>query len=362
MNKATGSTNTVGLARLLTESEIFQSFHTEIFFQRTWMAMTYAIAEVVCFCDWNAPKKGPLRILDLGSGTGSSGLAVMRFLREFGITNPIELHAWDYSAKSAAYLRNLHRTCIENWPGSHLETKKVDLQNPLFQFEKSPSWDLVLAGFSLNEILLGFEIDEQVHWLDQVSRLIKQNGFLILCEPAKSEICNSLQKMSVYLARKSKNLFLRAPYFNGLPCPFASGTNRFYSHEVRKSSPPKSVEEINRPLGLQIREVKFGLSILSHRSPNLQPRGPSFFRLISPVSKRKGIISFFGLGSDGMEYLYEFEKKNLTMEEMEELISLERGDLLKADIKEHQKGKRTIRLFTPKALTILFVPRIRRDI
>ena len=107
MNKATGSTNTVGLARLLTESEIFQSFHTEIFFQRTWMAMTYAIAEVVCFCDWNAPKKGPLRILDLGSGTGSSGLAVMRFLREFGITNPIELHAWDYSAKSAAYLLSL---------------------------------------------------------------------------------------------------------------------------------------------------------------------------------------------------------------------------------------------------------------
>ena len=45
------------------------------YFSRTWTAMTFAMAEAHLFRCWNPPKKGPVRILDLGAGTGASGLS-----------------------------------------------------------------------------------------------------------------------------------------------------------------------------------------------------------------------------------------------------------------------------------------------
>ncbi|MAN38124.1 MAG: hypothetical protein CMI21_11010, partial [Opitutae bacterium] len=39
------------------------------FFPRTWQATQYGLAEAYCLRNWRVPRKGPLRILDLG-GTG----------------------------------------------------------------------------------------------------------------------------------------------------------------------------------------------------------------------------------------------------------------------------------------------------
>ena len=52
-----------------------------------------------------------------------------------------------------------------------------------------------------------------------------------------------------------------------MPCPMARENGKYFSHEVRKYPVVERVERLNRPLRLEIREVKFGFSILGSTSP-----------------------------------------------------------------------------------------------
>ena len=122
------------------------------FFPRTWQAMSFVLSEAYFLRNWKVPRKGPLRILDLGSGSGASGLASLFQLRQWGVKNPISLEAWDYSGKSLATMKNLHRSCMELWPDSKVFTTRKDLTNDLPPPNKR-KFDLILLGFSLNEIL-----------------------------------------------------------------------------------------------------------------------------------------------------------------------------------------------------------------
>ena len=61
------------------------------------------------------------------------------------------LEAWDYSGKSLAMMKNLHRTCMGLWPDSKVFTTRKDLTNDLPP-PKARKFDLILLGFSLNEI------------------------------------------------------------------------------------------------------------------------------------------------------------------------------------------------------------------
>ena len=327
------------------------------YFSRTWMAMNYAVAETLSFSNWTAPRKGPIRILDLGSGTGASGLATLHLLRNFGIKNPIELTAWDYSGKSLSFLKNLQRGCSELWPESRVVTNRYDLRS-FANHDQKQKFDLVLMGYSFNEILQDQEICDRDLWLLECCQLLKRSGFLIITEPAEMKICKNLQESASMLNKRNKSLHIHAPYLNGLHCPMAEKESKFFSHEVRRYRPVKTVEILNRPLRLEIREVKFGLSILSPTFPNHEVSGFRTFRIISPIKKRKGTISFLGMGSDGQEYLYEFQRRGLLKEEMNNLLFLERGDIMHLEGGEIKEEKKRVRLNSIRSLRGAFVPRI----
>ena len=327
------------------------------YFSRTWMAMNYAVAETFASCKWSAPRKGPIRILDLGSGTGSSGLATLHLLRYFGIKNPIELTAWDYSGKSLSFLKNLKRGCSELWPETKVVTNRCDLRT-FANFDQQQKFDLILMGYSFNEIMQDQEISDRDLWLCECSQLLKRSGFLIITEPAEMKICKNLQKSASMLIKRYKSLYIHAPYLNGLNCPMAQKESKFFSHEVRRYRPVQIVEILNRPLRLEIREVKYGFTILSPILPDHQDSDFRTFRIISPIKKRKGTISFLGMGSDGQEYLYEFQRRDLLKEEMDDLLFLERGDIMRLEEGEIIEEKKRVRLNSSLALKEVFVPRL----
>lgn len=327
------------------------------YFSRTWISMTFVIAEVFARCNWSPPKKGPIRILDLGSGTGSSGLASLHLLRNFGIKNPIELTAWDYSLKSLSFLKSLHLSCSNLWPETRVFLSRGDLRT-FSRNDQKENFDLILLGFSFNEIMQDQEILEQEVWLQEICNFMKSSGFLIITEPAEMTICRKLQINSFQVQKKNKNLFIHGPYFNGMPCPLTEGKNKFFSHEVRSYNPLKTVETINRPLRLEIGDVKYGFTILSPTSPNKESSGFQLFRLISPVKKRKGTISFHGMGTDGKEYLYEFQRRDLNKKETHDLQFLERGDVLRLQEAATKKIDNRIRLNSAQSIKGVFIPRL----
>lgn len=327
------------------------------FFARTWYAMTFALAEAFSYRNLGIPRKGPLRILDLGAGAGASGLASLSNLRKWGVENPISLEAWDYSGKSLATLKSLHQAGMELWPGTKITTVRKDLANDLPPMN-SRLFDLVLLGFSLNEILQKEEEGSRIEWLRQVSQYLKPSGLLVITEPAGELTCMNLQSDSQKLTEENPKLHQHSPYFNGSPCPFLSQSSKYYSHEVRKVVPNEVIEKINGPLHLEIREVKFGLSILGRTAPLPQPKGYELCRIVSPVKKRKGTISFIGIGSDGIEYRYEFQRRDLNRDDTKEILAFERGDILDAAKGIIGKDETHIRLSSSQDLKPVFAPRL----
>lgn len=325
------------------------------YFSRTWMAIMFAVAETLTRCQWTIPKSGPIRILDLGSGSGASGLACLSMIRSIGIQNPLELHAWDYSSKSLHYLKDLHRACYNLWPNSKVFPKRGDLRFQM-QERKKYRYDLLLLGYSLNEIREEHKVSESVEWLKQASRVLKRSSCLIITEPAESKICRNLHEIMDHLVKDEKNFFHFAPYLNGLPCPMTRNDSKYFSHEVRRYPTIEIVEKINRPLHLEIREVKFGFSILGLEKPELKSPPLHFFRIISPVKKRKGTISFLGLAADGVEYYYEFQRRDMSEEAKNNLLFLERGDVLRIGANLEVKEGNRIRL-SEKDLNPIFLPR-----
>ena len=119
---------------------------------RTFAACGFSLAEAFNYRDWRAPGKGPIRILDLGSGSGASSLAALFYLRSWGIKNPIHLDAWDYSGKSLAFLRNIHRKNSQLWPDTRINTEREDLRHQDEVLLKE-GYDLIISSYAINEWL-----------------------------------------------------------------------------------------------------------------------------------------------------------------------------------------------------------------
>ena len=327
------------------------------FFPRTWKAMSFALAEAYSFRGWTKPQKGPIRILDIGSGSGASGLSVLYLLRELGIDNRINLEAWDYSGKSLAMLKNLHRKCFDLWKESKVETKRLDLKNNILPLKKQ-RFDLILLGYSMNEILEGFEEGERLNWILQIKSLLSTSGFALFVEPAQMEICNALQFAMATISSKEKDIHIHAPYFNNSSCPFLSNQkSHYYSHEVRKISSSPRVEKICGPLKLETNQVKFGFSILGKQEPKEFSKDYSCCRLVSPIRKKKGTVSFIGIATDGEEYMYEFQRRHLTPDQTKILTKFERGDIVNINNAEKGNDPKRIRVSSFDDLHCIFSPR-----
>ena len=144
-----------------------------------------------------------------------------------------------------------------------------------------------------------------------------------------------------------------------MPCPLAANNSKYFSHEVRKFKPAETVEKINRPLNLEIREVKFGLSMLGTARPLEIVKENQVCRIISPLKKRKGTVSFIGMSHKGIENNYELQRRNLLKEELKELMHLTRGDIIEIDgsFKTAPTSER-IRIDELRQIKILFAPRL----
>ena len=67
--------------------------------------------------------------------------------------------------------------------------------------------------------------------------------------------------------------------------------------------------------------------MLARNQGRILPDHSGVLRIISPVRKRKGTISFWGIGVDGKEVQIEWQRRNLAKED-QKTPSLQRGDII----------------------------------
>ena len=138
----------------------------------------------------------------------------------------------------------------------------------------------------------------------------------------------------------------------------AMNQSKYFSHEVRKYKPSETVEKINRPLNLEIREVKFGLSMIGTAHPRELDKENQVCRIISPLKKRKGTVSFIGMATDGNEYTYELQRRDLQKEELNDLLNLTRGDIIEFSGINVNEIEDRVRLQKMDQLDPIFMPRL----
>jgi SAM-dependent methyltransferase len=322
---------------------------------RTFAACGFSLAEAFNYRGWRPPGKGPLRVLDLGCGSGASSLAILFYLRAWGIQNPIQLDGWDYSGKSLTFLKRIQRENSHLWSDSRINTERKDLRH-LDDSSTPNGYDLIVSSYALNECMEGEEVSSRAEIIRKLGNLLKESGYLLLMEPAEGKVCRALHGASAKAVEKNERLHLQAPYFNGMSCPLWENESKFFSHEVRPCTPPPQVEKINHPLNLEIRVVKFGISMLARNQGKDFPTESGIARIVSSVRKRKGTLSFLGIGVDGAEVHYEWQRRNLEKEEQKSILSLQRGDLIEKIVpREPQDGR--IRLDKLEDIRPCFLPR-----
>lgn len=313
------------------------------FFPQSAARADFALRRLLGLYEWSpenaadgnadAPAPPPLRVLDLGSGAAPCGFAAARILRERFPDRKIVLSALDRSRDALAAAREIASLAVaENFFAAEnfaLETVPADLKKLVPAKLGLPPQDLILLGWSLNEAVPAPE--DAVPFLKSLAPLLSPRGALVALEPALKITAERLQRASdSFAAQPGEPFFRLAPELGAHACPLlAEGV--FWNHEVRKWTPPQTLEFINRTLFREIGALKFSWCALG-RAPAKKfavPAGAAdILRLVAPPEITKTCLRFVGVNPRGEKKSVELPTRGLSKSEVKKIAARwERGDV-----------------------------------
>lgn len=210
-----------------------------------------------------------------------------------------------------------------------LEAVPADLKKLVPAKLALPPQDLILLGWSLNEAVPAPE--DAAPFLKSLSPLLSPRGALVALEPALKITAERLQRASDFFAAQPGEPFFRlAPELGAHACPLlAEGV--FWNHEVRKWTPPETLEFLNRTLFREIGVLKFSWCALG-KAPAKKfsvPAGAEeILRFVSPPEITKTCLRFVGVNPRGEKKSVELPTRGLSKSEVKKIAAeWERGDI-----------------------------------
>ncbi len=306
-------------------------------YTRTAFALSYARD----FRGWRPPMDRA-RILDLGSGPGSCGVAVAHRLLVDGAQR-VSLHAIDKSPMALAALDDFADAVLDRRVA--VSTRVGDASRPDAWPEET--FDVIVAGFVMNE-LRSLDPPALLKWVSDLKRRLHPEGLLIILEPALRVTSERLQRLSDQVA--AQGLLTRlGPDLDARPCPqLAQGLH--WSHEARRWQAPASTEYVNRKLHRDLREVRFSYALFSAQT--CPPVPPTAVRVVSDVQMIKGMLRFIGIREGALQTI-EIPTRGLSKHDVKILAeTFERGDV----IAHAQPAGSRVRLSGVPELQVLYSP------
>lgn len=257
----------------------------------------------------------PVRVVDLGAGTGAAGLAC---LHAWSGHAHIELELVDRSREGLTLASQIFDAGRALWANDTLKTSVADARNHVRR-----EADVIISSFAINEWMEGEPSDATLfEWVNTCVRSLAPGGRMIILEPALRFTVERMERLRDRIAEAGSATIL-APCPHHRPCPMLAG-KRGWCHEVRTWRVPESLHWINRKLQRDIHLLKFSMLVLEN-TPAGSDR-PAWMRIVSPVAKEKGKCVFFGCGHDGGIHACEWLSRNLSDEQKQASENLERGD------------------------------------
>ncbi len=294
------------------------------YFPQSFLRAAFALGELLSRYVRLLPDTGrPVRILDLGAGSGGSGLGAVHAFAGTRSSAPLCLTAVDRSATSLELLRELLDEMRPSlWPALVLETRTSDVVAGLHCRE---SYDVILAGFVLNEVFQDRPHADAMEWLMSLLPLLRSGGLLLILEPATHPCARRLQHVRDRFAPLD-DVRVLAPCLHGAPCPMNRETGSV-CHEVRRWRPPPSASWLNRHLQREIHLLRFSFLALQRASPPPSVHAsPHSARLVAPIHHANGRFVSRGCADDGRLWACEWLPRHLDPRARRAMAAWERGD------------------------------------
>ena len=276
------------------------------FAPQTYARLSHILAELPPFPE----TAQPLRVLDLGAGTGAASWALLDHLGR----RPVALSARDHSRPA---LRCLHDqfTALRRarWPDATLRTHPAPLDEFAVSTEK---FDVVLLHYVLNEL----PAESRRILLSRAARALSPGGRLIICEPLVHDAGDYMRGLRAH-AIEDLHLHVLAPCPHALACPLEGPC-----HDVRTWKPSQTLQILNSTLHRDLRHLAYALLVLS---PDAPPAAASLrVRVVGSPAHGKGQTTCPACCSDGQIHKIQLLHRDFDTLGRKELRPLERGQTL----------------------------------
>ncbi|MDR0533253.1 MAG: small ribosomal subunit Rsm22 family protein [Verrucomicrobiales bacterium] len=315
------------------------------FFPQTYARTNFVISELLNFRHWTPPQDRPLRILDLGGGTGAALIAGVDLLSEKFPHCQFHTTLVDQSETALKLYRHLTRDQRKR----HLfksSAVRASLTESAHWNIREPQ-DLILVSFSLGEAFYQQEDSVVQAWLGQLLDKLTPNGLLVILEPALKETSERLERLRDFVVSESpRNWHIWGPCLHEKNCPLLAG-KKHWCHEVRNWQIPPTINRINDRLRRSVWDLKFSFLALGKTPPpnatdiNGDPR---HVRLLTPVVSGHGKLLLSGCNANGEHAEYDILKRHLDKPQARQLETLKRGDIVTFNALEKLGGKNQYRL------------------
>ena len=253
----------------------------------------------------------PLRVLDLGAGTGAAAWALLDHLGR----RPVALTAWDHSRPALRCLHELFDALRHaRWPEATLRTNPEPLENFTVSSEK---FDVVLLHYVLNELSPA----ARRTLLARAARSLAPNGRLVVCEPLVRDEGDSMRELRAYALADLK-LHVLAPCPHEQACPLGEPC-----HDVRTWKLSQGLQILNAALHRDLRHLAYALLVLSPEPPAPAPTLRA--RVVGSPAHAKGQTLCPGCCSDGQIHRLQLLHRDFDTAGRKDLRHLERGQILR---------------------------------
>jgi ribosomal protein RSM22 (predicted rRNA methylase) len=246
--------------------------------------------------DLSAKTDGRCSVLDLGSGPGTAGLAVLDWMvqqegrdanlhvvsvdrSETALSDGMRL--WEGYCRETGVTRATLRSCAGNLE----KTREGSVLNTI---EQGGPYDLIIAANCLNE-LFGGSVDadsRRAELVGELMRLLQPHGSLMIIEPALRQISRELHQVRDRLLRL-KLCTVYSPCLHEQTCPALIHPDD-WCHEERPWEPPAAIQAIDREVGFIKDALKFSYLLLRKDGRTIVERRSDVYRVVSELREFKG--------------------------------------------------------------------------
>jgi len=237
------------------------------------------------------------RVLDLGSGPGTGGLAVLDWLyqRNPELARRLAVMAvdssgqalqqadeiWNSYCREADIVGATFTVCVGNLERSVKEPWRDRAK------DRGP-FDLIILANCLNELFAAAvdPIFSRARLVADLLRLLKPHGAMMLVEPALRETSRALHQVRDRLLQEQR-CTIYSPCLHERNCPALVNPDD-WCHEERPWDVPACILEIDQEVGFIKDALKFSYLLLRIDGRTIVRRQPDVYRVVSELREFKG--------------------------------------------------------------------------